>query len=1301
MNVKGAKLISIILAASMLVCESGTGVYAFVPDDTAGGEIILDTEDIEDEPVISLEEESSDADDESSEVTITDEEILSEDEQLPEEPAEIPVNEAEEDILPDEAGTEPVPASGDEPVPEAGGYRELDDEGDAALLPEDTELDLPVNSYSVPGFSSPSMSSAYPALQAVNGADENSSAFPYPYTESDELLNYLKDTYPDTRTQGGEGACWAFAVTGGSEFYMINHDLAGRNIDNSELHLAYWCYADEGTPSIAGDTGDTASFTASDIVDFGGNFKHAAQSLMQRRGIAAESVAPYSNASKVKYPHNDLMFGTERNNTAYLKNAYKINKGNPSLVKQAVVANGGVGISLYSSSTYRNSSTGAVYVYNENTGTNHAVMVVGWDDDYPVENFRESGRPSNKGAWLCRNSYTVNTSVNNYNSYFWLSYEDKSVPAFWVMEYMDSVDPRFDNAYFYDSHIHGTAVVTTAKSANIYRTASGNTHETLNSISVDTSTEYADVGYTIEVYTDISDPAEGPESGTRCDEATTTGTFKLGGTYTVKLENPVLLDRDEYFAIVVSLDTGKSVNLERNFDSWAADGFTAGVAAGESQSFYMRSGAWVDVSKIEDVKSNFIIHALTENGISEEIMNKPLTVEEAWGDITDDDDRLQCGTDSEGDPQIPQGLWIAGSSYESDVTYSGDPVTFPGLRVYNGNVLLTQGTDYTVSYSDNRKASGAGKASFTVRGKGNYSGSMKKNFTISPVDIGNDSLTFSPASVGAVYTGKTIRPSAAFFLDGKQLISGTDHTIEYYASEGYNGVDDPGVKLSSVKDAGDYFILLRGKGNYSGVREVSLKVQALKPISSAVIHGFLGNIRISSDPGITEVTQPGMTLTYKETPLTEGVKGSDTGDYYVEYRYNDRPGTATMIITGMNDYAGSVVKTYKISSIQIKNAQLEGFRGSVMPDEDMLKNRRAIQKDIKLMFEGQELAPGTDYTVDYLSNDRAGRARMTIRGIGRYSGSYFKLFRIDAVDISSDAVPLYVDNMEDADAKVRLYTSPSIGEAVYTPAGGKINEALTYSDGVTLKRDKDYKVKYANNFKLNADPSDTKYVPASVTYSGRGLYKGSVKCTFDLVTNDLGSAVEIRVDDKVRSGRSGGLFSIPKLTDKATGKVLKAGSDYDKDFDYRYLTAVTLKDGTRKNINDPVEKADILKEGQSARIRITVKGRTNLARQGFALNNSYTGEISAEYRVVAGIIDKASVSVNGGKAYTCTGREIRPGKADIVIKVGKTVLDPGDYVIEGWENNQACGTARIYLKGSGRYAGSKVVTFRIVQARMK
>ncbi|MCR5355970.1 MAG: Ig-like domain-containing protein [Lachnospiraceae bacterium] len=1465
------------------------------------------------------------------------------------------IDEAITDELSDEAGTAFV--DGSEILDEqGGGYRELPDERDVPFIEDSVEYSDICNAL-VDGDDYISLDRA--SGETRNGASAEDSAYPFAYAESDSIETYIKEHFPANRSQGGEGACWAFSVIGTSELYMITHgitdmtdpDKEPKDIDYSELHLAYWTYADEGTPSIAGDTGDKVTFTGKRIIDVGGNARFGVETLMQRRGVVQESVADYSKANSVKLPHSEIMEGTEREDCLYLKNGYSINKENIDLAKQVIVANGALGVSFWKNNTYINMTNAAVC--SPEHDTNHAVVIVGWDDDYPKENFNEANRPENNGAWLCRNSYTTETKINYFDSYFWLSYEDGSIPCYWVYEMMDKNDPKIDNFYFYDSQMHWVLKTPAQKSANIYRANSEYENETLRAISMDLGTNFKDVGYTVDIYTGIEDPEDGPESGTKHEEATTEGMIALGGTYTITLKEPVVLNKGEYFSIVVTLDNGYSVNIEDNFNSWASQGVTATVAAGKNQSFIMKNGIWRDTGKSDN--KNLIIHALTSNGTKEGrididkrtfefgddravgdtekltatvydadgnadpvevtwtssdedvvtvgddgtltvkgngtakvtaaagtrvtscdvtvnlhvwkvkvdcnggsikyekedggviyytkteykvingciftpptpslpkssfagweyegnvytegikvtcdlelkatwtrqkisnltaevntdhgnpaivysgdriilncdveeaaiyysfknidvtaegwqlysspilisqkeggfikiyafargdgyddseknvftfVLNKEASVESLWGDITDTDDRKQCGSDDDGYPVIPGGIWISDASYEQTVSYTGSPVTFDGIRVFNENMILVEGKDYSVSYSNNTNVSAGKKtAGFTVTGLGDYSGSIKKEFSVVPAGLDNDPIYgkgVTPGSVTLPYTGKAVKPSIGFYWGDKQLGS-SDYKMELYRKESYKSADDPGPLLGTINEAGDYIILLKGKGNFTGNKEIQLAVVTKTSIKKVRLTGFSKSVMIPADPAMNAVQPEGLKITLNGSELKKDV------DYSIEYRSNDKPGNAVMIVKGEGDYAGTLTVKFKVTAIPVKNVLIkEGtFKEAMFPDEEILLSHRAEQKDVELVYDGRTLVKDVDYTLSYKNIGKAGKATMKVTGTGRYKGTFTRKYNITPIDLSRSGDRIWVCNKEIVpDNWKQLSEGIDLGTGAHRPGGAAPSMLLLYEDSngdaTELLAGMDYTVKYSNN---KVRPAPQKYKPATVAFKGKGFFTGKVTGVFELKTNVLSpSTVTISAPDKVRSDKANGLFSIPVLKDAETGKQLKAGVEYSNEYSYVYASDALLVSGAVRHPGETVEAEDILKEGTDAVIQVTAEGRENEGKGGYPLADSYTGSISTTYRVKAGVIDSAKAVINGGKAYAYTGRPVEPGKDEITVTIDGKTLTASDYDIVGYNNNTNAGTAGIIIRGRGKYGGSKTFTFKIARTKMK
>ena len=129
----------------------------------------------------------------------------------------------------------------------------------------------------------------------------------------------------------------------------------------------------------------------------------------------------------------------------------------------------------------------------------------------------------------------------------------------------------------------------------------------------------------------------------------------------------------------------------------------------------------------------------------------------------------------------------------------------PGVTVKLNGKTLKNSTDYTVSYSNNTKV---GTAKVTITGKGNYTGSVSKTYSIKN--------NFKKATVSGIsnksYTGKNITQSITVKYNGKTLKNGTDYTVSY----------------SSNKKIGTATVKIAGKGSYTGTITKTFKINPAK-----------------------------------------------------------------------------------------------------------------------------------------------------------------------------------------------------------------------------------------------------------------------------------------------------------------------------------------------------------------------------------------------------------------------------------------------------------------------------------------
>ncbi|MCR5250848.1 MAG: chitobiase/beta-hexosaminidase C-terminal domain-containing protein [Lachnospiraceae bacterium] len=533
-----------------------------------------------------------------------------------------------EDVLSAPAGEE-EPASPDAAEEEDGaarlytGYVEPSDERVAALL--DESISMKDIWSATPGLTEDD----WEPYGVVLSEKSKEAAFPYAYSKTDTIKTYFSSNYPAARSQDPYDSCWTFAASGLAEFDLLTRSVAGvaKDIDLSELHLAYFAYHDGSTP-IAGDTGDRVSYVSGgsrkNFLDAGGNLLFAAQTLLQNRGFVKESDVPYTNATSVAA--GGLSAEKERGlNYRCLKDAYEINIGNSEKIKEEIVKRGMVGAAIHADPGFYSEANNSYYT-GDYVGTDHAVGLVGWDDNFPKDKFKAAGgvSPSSDGAWLVRNSWNSAGSADlGFNTYFWISYEDGSltkssgsVPrTVWAFNMYDA-EGTPGNYYSYDAQIHSTTYFTsnTSYSANIFKAAGSGSDEYITAVRFGAEgVGSTGTGYEIRIYTEIPDGG-GVTSGKLQSQATTNGKIFYNGYYTVPLQKPVAVKKGDNFSVIVKRDDGKSVEIEANATKDSGNGVSYTVGSASGQSYYSANGTnWSDLSGQGPTIGNFVIGALTSN----------------------------------------------------------------------------------------------------------------------------------------------------------------------------------------------------------------------------------------------------------------------------------------------------------------------------------------------------------------------------------------------------------------------------------------------------------------------------------------------------------------------------------------------------------------------------------------------------------------------------------------------------------------------------------------------------------------
>lgn len=424
--------------------------------------------------------------------------------------------------------------------------------------------------------------------------------------------SYITPNLPGLRNQI-DGSCWAHASCALADIYSKKQNQISPNslpTDYSEAHMCYFEYNTSLDP-LGGTIGDRNYMkTGNDYYNFGGSVTYAEAVLSGWVGFSSEDKYPYS--TRKDYFTNPLAPELAYDTDLYLTGYKHINiKSNHDLAKERIKSYGGLATNMYIKSMYHNYSTNA-YNCTVKTSTNHAITLVGWDDNYPASNFKTPAEGN--GAWIVRNSYMLSKdndmsdSVWNYNGYFYISYYDKSLSNTAYSFEFDQID-KYDRNYHYDGGLLDNNKLTLSTNAvtgaNVF-TSKAEKEEYIKAISFATSS--VNEKYEIKIYKNLPQNYSFPDQGILVNAATTTGTTSFAGNYCIELKEPVLVKTGEVFSAVVKVTpqvSGAKASL--NYEISAPTYFTkqgTEVNAPEKTSYILNDNTFVDLNAATEEVNN-------------------------------------------------------------------------------------------------------------------------------------------------------------------------------------------------------------------------------------------------------------------------------------------------------------------------------------------------------------------------------------------------------------------------------------------------------------------------------------------------------------------------------------------------------------------------------------------------------------------------------------------------------------------------------------------------------------------------
>ena len=267
----------------------------------------------------------------------------------------------------------------------------------------------------------------------------------------------------------------------------------------------------------------------------------------------------------------------------------------------------------------------AHYTWTENVAANHAVTIIGWDDNYPKENFLADHQPPADGAWLVKNSWGSGeaefpNSGNEHwgievpkvdengnpvldedgnpvmvgSGYFWLSYYDKSLrsPESFYFGTVDTEEHIYQHDLLSASDIYTQVFGETARMANVFTSRH---NELLNEISCVTSERNLTIDYQIYL---LNEDFENPEQGYLA--ASGTEVFEFGGYHRIPLLEPVYLQVGQKYSVVITISDSSSYIINTPIGLTLKGMMDQRAVINEKESFIYGEVEWFDYKQIAE-----------------------------------------------------------------------------------------------------------------------------------------------------------------------------------------------------------------------------------------------------------------------------------------------------------------------------------------------------------------------------------------------------------------------------------------------------------------------------------------------------------------------------------------------------------------------------------------------------------------------------------------------------------------------------------------------------------------------------
>ena len=364
------------------------------------------------------------------------------------------------------------------------------------------------------------------------------------------------------KDQGGSGSCWAFTTLAALESYLLKYENVSYDFSENNMKNLMGYYGLNGT-----DWGD------------GGNHFMSLAYLLRWSGPVNESLDPFDDTSHSSKSNLNLTKHVQ--DVLYIP--VRLNYLDIDQIKAALMTYGALYTTINADDSFQYCPD---YYLDIISISNHAITIIGWDDDYSADNFEV--RPPGDGAFIIKNSWGTN---HGYDGYWYISYYDKSFAGYGLDTISAMAFTNVENVTNYKTNYQYDILGNTFESIGFTCSTAWFANEFVaknnNPLSAFGLYTYGDSSYLVNIT--VNGVVKHIQEGL----------IKGAGYHTVKLDDFVELTKNDIFRVSVKLTT--PISLFPIAIESQRSGYSSGADAEEGQSFISPDGInWYDLANYNE-----------------------------------------------------------------------------------------------------------------------------------------------------------------------------------------------------------------------------------------------------------------------------------------------------------------------------------------------------------------------------------------------------------------------------------------------------------------------------------------------------------------------------------------------------------------------------------------------------------------------------------------------------------------------------------------------------------------------------